>query len=122
MAKGFKKEVIKGKAKKLTHFAKATARTQDLTNKREGQLNIRPRLLTSKPFTCVKGSVTEHHFTLRINIASSIQAAGLLACLPSTQVDMSSRLGLDGEALILLFMLEVRRQSNSTPATLMGRS
>ena len=48
--------------------------------------------------------------------------AGLLAFLPSTQVDVSSRLGLDGEALILLFPLEVRRQSNPMSATLMGCS
>ena len=44
------------------------------------------------------------------------------ACLLSTQVDVSSMLGLVGEALILLFPLEVRRQSNSMSATLMGRS
>ena len=43
-------------------------------------------------------------------------------CSPSIQVDLSLWLGLDGKALILLFPLEVRHQSNSTPATLMGRS
>ena len=51
-----------------------------------------------------------------------IRVAGLLAFSPSTQVDVSSKLGLDGEALILLFALEVRRLSNSMLATLMGRS
>ena len=35
---------------------------------------------------------------------------------------LSSRLGLGGKALILLYPLEVTRQSNSMPATLMGRS
>ena len=51
-----------------------------------------------------------------------IQVTGSSAFSPSTQVDVSSKLGLDGEALILLFPLEVRRQLNSMPATLMGRS
>ena len=51
-----------------------------------------------------------------------IRVAESLACLPSTQVDVSSTLGLVGEAFILLFQLEVRRQSNSMSTTLMGRS
>ena len=54
--------------------------------------------------------------------ALPILVAGLLACLNSIQVDVSSRLGLDGEALILLFPLQVRRPLNSMPATLMGRT
>ena len=48
--------------------------------------------------------------------------AELVVCLPYTLVDGRSRLGLDDEALILLLPLEVRRQSNSTPATLKGCS
>ena len=59
---------------------------------------------------------------LSIHSLSPSGLAGLLVCLPSTQVDGRSRFGLDGEALILLFPLEVRRQLNSMPATLMGRS
>ena len=53
----------------------------------------------------------------------AIWVVGWLVCSSSTHVAVRSRFGgLDGEALILLFPLEVRRQSNSTPATLMGRS
>ena len=58
---------------------------------------------------------------LALQIGGPIRVARLLAFSPSTQVDVSSRLGLDVEALVLLFPLEVRRQSNSMPATLMGR-
>ena len=47
---------------------------------------------------------------------------GVVSVLAFYSGGPSSRLGLGGEALILLYPLEVRRQSNSMPATLMGRS
>ena len=47
---------------------------------------------------------------------------GVVSALAFHSGGPSSRLGLGGEALILLYPLEVIRQSNSIAATLMGRS
>ena len=63
-------------------------------------------------------SITHIHRLL----VNSIRVAGSSVLLPLTQVAVSSKLGLNGEVLILLFPLEIRCQLNSMPATLMGCS